>query len=152
MPADETDGPAEKSPGLVLSVISKETVWPPSFGPALIPVAQAVTVCAPASSATVWSAPLVKLGASLTPLTVIVNVCVGAGVDAAVRGAAVVAQEDRDRRRSEGVRGRSEGQHPRGRDGRLAEKRALLLFVTVKVTVCPDSFGPALIDVAQPAL
>ena len=37
-------------------------------------VAQPVTVCAPASSFTVSSAPLVKLGASLTGVTVIVNV------------------------------------------------------------------------------
>ena len=41
--------------------------------------------------ATVWSAPLVKLGASLTGVTVIVKVC-GARVDAAVRRAAVVVQ------------------------------------------------------------
>ena len=33
-----------------------------------------------------------KLGASLTALTVIVNVCVAGRVDAAVGGAAVVAQ------------------------------------------------------------
>ena len=40
---------------------------------------------------TVWSAPLVKLGASLTAVTVIVKVCGSRGVDAAVGGAAVVA-------------------------------------------------------------
>ena len=44
-------------------------------GPALIAVAQPATVCAPASSSTVWSAPFVKDGASLTSVTVIVNVC-----------------------------------------------------------------------------
>ncbi len=38
-------------------------------------MAQPATDCAPASSVTVWSAPLVKLGASFTAVTVIVNVC-----------------------------------------------------------------------------
>src|SRR5215208_3361063 len=54
----------------------KSTACVDSFaGPLEIDVAQGVTVCAPASSSLVWSAPLVKLGASLTGLTVIVNVC-----------------------------------------------------------------------------
>ena len=45
----------------------KVTVWPDSSaGPALIAVAQPATVCAPASSLIVWSAPFVKVGASLT--------------------------------------------------------------------------------------
>ena len=38
-------------------------------------VAHAATVCAPASSNTVWSAPLVKLGTSFTAVTLITNVC-----------------------------------------------------------------------------
>jgi hypothetical protein len=38
-------------------------------------VAQFGTECGPESSATVWSAPLVKLGASFTAVTLIVNVC-----------------------------------------------------------------------------
>ena len=79
MPAGLTAGPAEKRLGFVLFVTTNVTAWPDSFaGPALIPVAQPLTVCAPASSATVWSAPFVKLGASLTPVTVMMNVCVGA--------------------------------------------------------------------------
>ena len=41
----------------------------------MIAVAQPGTVCAPASSSTVWFAPFVKLGASLTGVTVIVKVC-----------------------------------------------------------------------------
>ena len=51
----------------------KFSVWPTLIGRARaeIAVAQPVTVCAPASSSTVWSAPLVKLGASLTAVTVI---------------------------------------------------------------------------------
>ena len=61
---------------MVLPVTMKVSVWPlRPGGPALIAVAQPATVCAPASSRTVWSAPLVKLGASLTGVTVIVNVC-----------------------------------------------------------------------------
>ena len=60
----------------MLPVTTKVSVWPLSLaGPALMPVAQPATVCAPASSSTVWSAPFVKLGASLTAVTVIVKVC-----------------------------------------------------------------------------
>ena len=55
----------------------KVRVWPDSSaGPALIAVAHGTTNCAPASSATVSSAPLVKLGASLTGVSVIVKFCV----------------------------------------------------------------------------
>ena len=51
----------------------KSTAWPASLaGPALIAVAQPLDAWAPASSLTVWLAPLVKLGTSLTGLTVIV--------------------------------------------------------------------------------
>ncbi len=39
-----------------------------------MPVAHPATLCAPASSSTVWSAPLVNDGASFTPSTVTVNV------------------------------------------------------------------------------
>src|SRR5262245_59147524 len=61
---------------LLLSFLTmKFSVWlASSAGPALIVVAQPATVWAPASSRTVWLAPLVKLGASLTALTVIVKV------------------------------------------------------------------------------
>ena len=53
------------------SVTWKETACEDSSGgPEPIPVAQPLTVCGPASSATVWSAPFVKDGASLTGLTV----------------------------------------------------------------------------------
>ena len=53
----------------------KSTDWPDSFaGPFEIEVAHGATVCAPLSSFTVWSPPFVKLGASLTESTVIVNV------------------------------------------------------------------------------
>ena len=76
MPVGDTLGPAEKRPALVLPVTSNVTVCPDSFGPALIAVAQPLTLCAPESSSTVWSAPFVKLGASFTGVTVIVNVCV----------------------------------------------------------------------------
>src|SRR5438874_1776508 len=44
-------------------------------GPPLMAVAQLGTLWAGASSRTVWSAPLVKLGASLTAVAVMVNVC-----------------------------------------------------------------------------
>ena len=58
-------------------VTTKSTVWLDSLaGPALMAVAQPLTDAAPESSSTVWFAPLVKLGASLTELTVIVKVVV----------------------------------------------------------------------------
>ena len=50
-------------------------VWPASLaGPTLIPVAHPATVCAPASSFTVWLSPSVKVGASFTAVTLIVTV------------------------------------------------------------------------------
>ena len=58
----------------MLFVISNATVWLSSLGPAVMAVAQPATVCAPASSVTVWSAPLVNDGASLTAVTVTVKV------------------------------------------------------------------------------
>ena len=48
----------------------KLSVWPDSSaGPLLRLLAQAFTVCAPASSSTVWSPPLVKDGTSFTAVT-----------------------------------------------------------------------------------
>ena len=75
VPAGDTAGATAKSVGFVLLVV-KVSVWPASFaGPALIAVAQPPTVAAPESSATVWSAPFAKPGASFTAETVITNVC-----------------------------------------------------------------------------
>ena len=70
-------GPALNSAAFVLLVTLKVSVWPASFaGPALMAVAQPATVCAPGVlERPSGSAPSVKLGASLTALTVIVNVC-----------------------------------------------------------------------------
>ena len=77
------------SEGLSLLTMN-ETVWPASFGgPGEMPVAHPVTVRAPASSSTVWSAPAMKLGRSLTAVTVIVKLW-RAGVAAAAGRAAVV--------------------------------------------------------------
>jgi hypothetical protein len=54
VPFAATVGPAEKRPGFVLFVTTKEGVWPDSFaGPTLIPVAQPVVVWAPESSSNV---------------------------------------------------------------------------------------------------
>ena len=48
----------------------KFSVWlDSSAGPLLKLLAQAFTVCAPASSSTVWSTPLVKDGTSFTAVT-----------------------------------------------------------------------------------
>ena len=53
---------------------SKVTVCDPSFGaPSLIEVAQPVIVRPPASSSSVTSAPLVKVGGSLTGVIVMVT-------------------------------------------------------------------------------
>jgi len=70
----EFAGGTANSP-VLLFVTRKFNACPASFSPALIAVAQVATVCAPASSSTVWSAPLVKLGAWFTAVTVIVKVC-----------------------------------------------------------------------------
>src|ERR1700760_1596511 len=68
-------GAAANSPGLLSPVTTKSTVWPDSSaGPGEIAVANPATVCGPASSATVWFAPALKVGASLTGVTLIVMV------------------------------------------------------------------------------
>ena len=75
MPLDATAGATENRPAFVLPVTLKVSVWPASSAePLLIAVAQPGTDCAPPSSATDWSPPLVKLGSSFTEVTVIVNV------------------------------------------------------------------------------
>ena len=69
-PVASTPGPAANRPELVLPVMLKVSAWPDSSaGPALIFVAQLGTFWAPASSVTLWSGPLVKLGASFTGFT-----------------------------------------------------------------------------------
>src|SRR5688500_3761784 len=63
----------EKS-ALLLLLTRNANVWLDSLaGPVLILVAQPVMFCAAASSLTVWSPPLVKPGASLIGLTVMVK-------------------------------------------------------------------------------
>src|SRR5438876_11977791 len=67
----------------------KATAWPDSLAGPGLKVAQPVTVCAPASSLTAGGLLAVKLGRSLTGLTVSVNVS-GADVPPApVAGPAV---------------------------------------------------------------
>ena len=71
VPLGLTAGPAAKREGLELLSTTKVSVCADSLaGPAEIAVAQPEALCAPESSSTVWSAPLLKLGASLTGLTV----------------------------------------------------------------------------------
>jgi hypothetical protein len=72
----ETAGATLKSVGLLFPVTLNVRVCPASSaGPALSPVAQTATVCAPASSRMVSFGPTVKPGASLTPVIVTVKVC-----------------------------------------------------------------------------
>src|SRR6516225_5734194 len=67
---------ADENSAALSELTRNETVCEDSFaGPGEMLVAQPATVCGPASSKTVWSAPLTKLGASFTGVTVIVNVC-----------------------------------------------------------------------------
>src|SRR5947209_14483451 len=74
VPVDETAGWLLNRP-LLLLLTMKSSVWPLSLpGPLPRVVAHPETVWAAASSFTVWSAPLVKLGTSLTGLTVIITI------------------------------------------------------------------------------
>src|SRR6185503_8298839 len=72
VPAGEIAGCTLNNVELLL-LTTNETVCDPSPGPALIAVAHAL-LYAPESSAAVTSAPALKLGASLTAVTLIVNV------------------------------------------------------------------------------
>src|SRR5437879_10103292 len=79
VPFETTAGLAEKSDGLFVVTV-KVTVCPDSSGgPAEMPVAQFGTLCGPASSFEVWSAPLVNDGASWTAVTTMVKWCGGEG-------------------------------------------------------------------------
>jgi hypothetical protein len=73
-----TAGATAKMPGLLSTVTTKVGVCPASLaGPTLMALAQPISVTAPASSSTETLPTAVKLGASLTGVTVIVNVSVG---------------------------------------------------------------------------
>src|SRR5439155_1513066 len=75
-PAGDTAGAAENSVGFVFPVTLKCTVWPLSFGgPALMPVAQFGTLCAPLSSSTVWSAPVMDGASAWIGCTSMRKVC-----------------------------------------------------------------------------
>ncbi len=76
VPVADTAGATVNSDGLVLPVTMKVSTWEASLaGPGEIAVAHGVTVCAPASSLTVTSAPWVNEGGWLTWLTVMVKLC-----------------------------------------------------------------------------
>jgi hypothetical protein len=76
VPSAATAGATLNSAALVV-LTRNWSICPASFGgPAEMPVAQFGTACAPASSATVWFAPFVKLGTSLIGLTVMATVVV----------------------------------------------------------------------------
>src|SRR3954452_18182569 len=74
VPAELTTGGAEKRVLLLFDTMKLSACADSSPGPAEIFVAQLLTVFAPDPAAAVWSAPLVKEGASFTALTVIVTV------------------------------------------------------------------------------
>src|SRR5450756_1063940 len=70
MPVGLTADCTLKSALLLLVAMNVRTCGDSLAGPALMAVAHGFTVCAPQSSRTVWSAPLVKDGMSLTGVTV----------------------------------------------------------------------------------
>ncbi len=111
-----------------------------------------MTVCVPVSWMTVWSGPLVNDGASLTGLTVMVNVCVPlvSVPPLAVPPSSCSVTDTVAVPNAFAARG--VGQIPSGVDGGLDGEQALLSLVTSNVTVCADSLaGPAAMPVANPA-
>src|SRR5688572_20791775 len=63
-------------PVLPVGVRRKLSVWPPSFGPAFMPVAKPATLWAPASSLDAAGFEIaLNVGALLMPFTVMVKVC-----------------------------------------------------------------------------
>ncbi len=153
VPLAATAGPAAKRAAFVLPVMAKVTDWPASSaGPALTPVAQPAVVAAPESSSTVGSAPFVNDGASLTAVTVMVNVCspelsvppLAVPPSSAIRSV-IVAEP---LALAAGVK---VSVPLAATAGPAAKRAAFVLPVTVKPTVWADSPVPALIPVAQPA-
>ena len=136
----------------MLPVTLKVSVWPDSSaGPALMAVAHGLTVCAPASSNTVWSAPLVKLGASFTGVAVMMKFCT-----AEVSTPPLVVPPSSCTRRLRLAVPLMFGavvkvSTPVGDTAGATENIAGLSFaVMVKVRVCADSLaGPALMPVAH---
>ena len=106
----------------------------------------------PASSSTVWLAPLVKDGASLTGRDGDGEGLGGAGVDAAVGRAAVVVDAHGDRGGAVGVGGRGVGEGAGRADRRLDREEGGVVVGDDEVDGLADSSaGPALMAVAQPA-
>ena len=147
----EIAGPALNKPAFVLLVILNVSVClASSVGPALIPVAHGLTVCGPLSSNTVWSGPLVKLGASLTRIHRDGERLRCTGVYPAIGRPAVVRERNGNRRRPVGIRRRRVGQDSGCADRRPGtEERGLVLPVTLNVSVCVLP-SPSLIAVAHP--
>src|SRR5258705_545642 len=115
-----------------------------------MPVAHGNTDRGPASSGTAWPGPAVNDGPSFTGVTAMVNVC-GALVSSPTL--AVPPPSDSITLTVATPVALAASVYVRvawAARGGWPLKRALLLFVTLKVTDCPDSSaGPALIDVAQ---
>src|SRR5438270_836767 len=146
-------GCAEKR-ALLLLLTMKFSAWPlSSDGPAEMAVAQPATVCGSEERRVGWLAPLVKLGASLTEVTVMVKVWAALvstpplavpplscswTVTVAVPLALAASVEVSVPLTAETVG--------------CAEKSALLVLLTMKFSAWPlSSDGPAEMAVAQPA-
>ena len=107
-------------------VTMKLSVWPASLAGtgARWPWPSRRRVCGPASSCTVWSAPLVKLGASLTALTVMVKVWAGEVSTPPLAVPPLSWIVHRHRGAAVGVGGRRVGQRAVRGDRRLRRERA----------------------------
>src|SRR5207248_1002324 len=136
---------------LLLSLeTTKVTLCDDSFGPALMPVAHA-TLCGPPSSNEVWLPPGVNDGASLTPVTLIVNVC---AVEVSLPPFAVPPSSCATTvtvALPNALAAGTKLSTPLGETDGCTAKRAALPFETWKATLWPDSFGPAEIALAHAA-
>ncbi len=153
VPLVASAGPALNRPGLVLPVRLKVRLWPDSLaGPAEMAVAQAVRVWGPAFSRTVGSVPAVKLGGSLTGVTLMTQLWAAL---VSTPPLAVPPSSDRVRVRVAEPLALLAGVKVRvpsaATAGPALNRPVLVLAMTLKVRVCPASAGdPALMPVAQP--
>ena len=152
MPAGETAGAALKSAGFVLPVTVKVSAWPASSaGPALMAVAQGLTVCAPGVFRRRRIRARREAGRVVDGRDRDGEGLRRGGVDAAVGVPPLSCSDQRDRRGAAGVGGRRVGQRAGRRDrGRGAEERRVGVAGDIEGEVCAaSSAGPGLIAVAQ---
>ena len=133
---------------MLLLVTTNVTVWPlSSDGPGLIAVAQPLTDWAPASSTSVWLAPLTKLGGSLTPVTLIVKVWTALVSSPPLAIPPLSLMETLTVAEPTWLAAGVNVSVPLELTAGSVENRPVLSLVTMNDTVWPDSLdGPSLID------